>query len=71
MLADTVAIVLRSTMKAMNPPNNLINRFSSSGTLVVMGSCAFEAIKATWNNPKLENGNVTLPSRKRVILKKL
>ena len=36
-LADTVAIILDGTIKAMDSPANLINRFSSRGTLIVRG----------------------------------
>jgi len=62
-LADTVAIIIGGTIKAMDSPVNLINHYSSRGTLIIHGggSLAFEAVKIKWNNSKLENGNVIVP----------
>jgi ABC-2 type transport system ATP-binding protein len=72
-LADTVAIILDGTIKAMDSPTNLINHFSSRGTLVVRGggSHAFEAVKAKWNTSKLENGNVVVPLTEKSDLKEI
>ncbi len=72
-LADTVAIILDGTIKAMDSPANLINRFSSRGTLIVRGggSHAFEAVKAKWNTSKLENGNVVVPLTEKSDLKEI
>jgi len=62
-LADTVAIILGGTIRAMDSPANLINRYSSRGNLIIRGGgpLAFEVVKAKWSNSKLENGNVIVP----------
>jgi ABC-2 type transport system ATP-binding protein len=72
-LADIVAIILDGSVKAMDSPANLINRFSSRGTVIVRGGglLAFEAVKAKWNKSKLENGNVVIPLTEKSDLKEI